>query len=154
MTDQLTIEPVAAHHKAQWLTLYAGYADFYHSPLGPEGAEVVWGWLMDPGHVFEGLVARQDDRLVGLVHFRAMPSPLRAKDAGFIDDLFVDPDRRGTGAAEALMLAVYDIAQARGWPLLRWITSDSNYRARAVYDRIAVKSQWAMYEKKFDPTAY
>lgn len=153
MSD-LVVEPLAPGHKAEWLRLYAGYADFYHAPLGPEGAEVVWGWLMNPDHVFEGLVARDGDALVGLIHFRAMPSPLRAAEAGFIDDLFVDPARRGSGAAEALFEAVYAVGRQRGWPLIRWITSDDNYRARAVYDRVARKTNWTLYEKKFDPTVY
>ena len=154
MTQTLTIEPVAPQHKQDWRRLYAGYADFYNSPLGEEGAETVWGWLMDPNHMFEGLVASRGDTLVGLVHFRAMPSPLRATDAGFIDDLFVDPEDRGGGAAEALMRAVYAIGEERGWPIIRWITQDNNYRARGLYDRIAVKATWNMYEKKFNPTGY
>ncbi|MGF1623669.1 MAG: GNAT family N-acetyltransferase [Alphaproteobacteria bacterium] len=154
MSTSVTIEPLAARHKADWLRLYAGYAAYYHAPLTAEGAEVVWGWLTDPGHVFEGLVARVGDRLVGLVHFRAMPSPLRASEIGFIDDLFVDPERRGSGAAEALIEGVYAVAGTRGWPLVRWITQDDNYRARAVYDRLAVKTRWNLYEKKFDPNAY
>jgi len=154
MSGTLTIEPLAPAHKPDWLRLYAGYAAFYHAPLGSQGAEAVWGWLNDPGHVFEGLVARKEGRLVGLVHFRAMPSPLRACEIGFIDDLFVDPEGRGSGAAEALIEGVYAVAMARGWPLVRWITGDDNYRARAVYDRIAVKTRWNLYEKKFDPSAY
>lgn len=154
MTSPLTIEPVGPSHKAEWQRLYAGYADYYHSPLGSDGAEMVWRWLNDPDHVFEGLVGRQGDKLVGLVHFRAMPSPLRAGEIGFIDDLFVDPTYRGGGAADALMLAVYEIGEQRGWPVIRWITQDDNYRARGVYDRIAVKTRWNLYEKKFDPDAY
>lgn len=150
----IEIEPVQPAHKPDWLRLYFGYAAYYGAPLTPEQAEVVWGWLQDPAHVFEGRVARVDGRIAGLVHFRAMPSPLRACEAGFIDDLFVEPEARGSGAAEALIRAVYAVGEERGWPLIRWITQDSNYRARAVYDRVAKKTTWTMYEMKFNPNAY
>ncbi len=150
----LTITPVTADHHDAWMDLYQGYADFYHSPIDAAGKEVVWGWLMDPAYPFEGLVAARDGGLIGLVHFRVMPSPLRATEAGFIDDLFVRPDVRGSGAADRLMEAVYEIGQRRGWPVIRWITHDLNYRARGVYDRIATKTAWTLYEKKFDPSAY
>lgn len=150
----IEIEPVQPAHKPDWLRLYFGYAAYSGAPLTPEQAEVVWGWLQDPAHVFEGRVARVDGRIAGLVHFRAMPSPLRACEAGFIDDLFVEPEARGSGAAEALIRAVYAVGEERGWPLIRWITQDSNYRARAVYDRVAKKTTWTMYEMKFNPNAY
>ena len=154
LSGELAILPVTTAHHDAWMHLYQGYADFYHSPIDTAGKEVLWGWLMDPNYPFEGLVAERQGALIGLVHFRAMPSPLRATEAGFVDDLFVRPDVRGSGAADRLMEAVYDIGQQRGWPVIRWITHELNYRARAVYDRIGTKTAWTLYEKKFDPTAY
>ena len=74
----------------------------------------LFAWLLDPGHVCGGLVAETDDGLVGLAHYRSMPSPLRGAEVGFLDDLFVDPERRGLGAGEALLLAVDGIAAERG----------------------------------------
>jgi hypothetical protein len=40
-------------------------------------AQTVWSWLRDPGHGLSGLVAVADGKVVGLAHFRPMPSPLR-----------------------------------------------------------------------------
>jgi len=34
----------------------------------------------------------------------------------------------------------------RGWALVRWITRDNNYRARGLYDRLALRSDWITYE--------
>jgi GNAT superfamily N-acetyltransferase len=75
-----------------------------------------------------------------------MPSPLRGREIGFLDDLFVDPSYRGGGIASALLEAVRAEAKAKDWPVIRWITRDDNYRARAVYDRHAVKTDWNTYE--------
>ena len=73
-------------------------------------------------------------------------SPLRGAEVGFLDDLFVDPEQRGSGAAEALLRSVDDIAAERGWPVVRWITRDNNYRARGLYDRLSHRSDWITYE--------
>ena len=75
-----------------------------------------------------------------------MPSPLRAANVGFLDDLFVDPAQRGGQAANALIRAVDVIAGQRGWDIVRWITRDDNYRARGLYDKLSTRSNWLVYE--------
>jgi len=75
-----------------------------------------------------------------------MPSPLRGKTVGFLDDLFVDPAARGNGVVDALFEALNREADARGWPFVRWITADDNYRGRSVYDKLAKKTQWNTYQ--------
>jgi GNAT superfamily N-acetyltransferase len=145
----VTIDRLKDSDKADWRRLYDGYAAFYNMPMTDETAERVWGWLHDPEHVQEALVARDvTGRVIGLAHFRAMPSPLRGAYAGFLDDLFVDPEVRGSGAADKLLEALNAIAAERGWPVIRWITADNNYRARGVYDRKATRSMWITYEMK------
>ena len=144
----MTVEivPLDHAHHARWRTLFQGYADFYGRPSDDAHKDVVWGWLMDPAHELEGYVALQDDRPVGLAHVRRMPSPLRGCDVGFLDDLFVDPTARGGRVGEALLGFVADLARQRGWPVVRWITGDDNYRARTLYDRLARKTSWNLYE--------
>ncbi|MBT6565582.1 MAG: GNAT family N-acetyltransferase, partial [Candidatus Puniceispirillum sp.] len=90
--------------------------------------------------------------LIGLAHFRAMPSPLRGADVGFLDDLFVDPSQRGGTVANALLRAVDDIAGQRAWAVVRWITRDDNYRARGLYDKLSTRSNWLTYEMSAETT--
>ncbi|HMQ57624.1 MAG TPA: GNAT family N-acetyltransferase [Rhizobiaceae bacterium] len=133
--------------RAEWEQLYAGYAAFYKVEQTPEMRATVWGWIFDPGHTTEALVAAADNgTLLGLAHFRPFARPLSATTGGFLDDLFVDPDARGLGVADALLDAVADEGRKRGWSVIRWITADDNYRARAVYDRKAVKTHWLTYD--------
>lgn len=140
------IRPVAPEDHEGWLPLYRAYAAFYNVAPTEAGLATLWRWLHDPDHEVEGLVAVLDGALVGLAHFRRMPSPLRATDIGFLDDLYVSPDARGARVGEALIGAVADVARARGWPRVRWITADDNYRARTLYDRVANKTAWNTYE--------
>ena len=144
MTD---IRPIGPQDRDSWETLYRGYADFYKVETDVEKLDSLFNWLMDPTHVCEGVVALDPQaRLIGLAHYRAMPSPLRGSEVGFLDDLFVDPSCRGSGAAEALLRHVDAIARTKGWPVVRWITRDNNYRARRLYDRLALRSDWVTYE--------
>jgi GNAT superfamily N-acetyltransferase len=146
MSD-ITIAPPRPEDKPDWRRLYEGYATFYKRPMDDAIADRVWGWINDPAHVLEALVAREaSGRVVGLAHFRAMPRPLTGTMAGFLDDLFVDPAFRGSGVADQLIGRLKEIGQDRGWTILRWLTADNNYRARGVYDRCATRTSWITYQ--------
>ena len=107
----------------------------------------VWGWIFDPAHETEALVAEDaGGRLLGLAHFRAFARPLSASTGGFLDDLFVAPAARGQAVADALIGALAEEGRARGWTVIRWITAEDNYRARAVYDRMAERTKWLTYD--------
>ena len=143
----VTVRPLAAGDRAGWDLLYKGYADFYGVDQTDAMRDRVWGWLMDPAHEVTGFVAEADG-LVGLAHVRAFARPLSATVGGFMDDLFVAPDVRGTGVADALIAAVRAHGVAQGWSVIRWITAEDNARARAVYDRVATKTPWVTYDIK------
>lgn len=134
--------------RAEWDRLYAGYAAFYRVEQTAAMRDRVWAWLHDPDHETEGLVAEHAGKLVGIAHFRAFARPLSASTGGFLDDLFVDPEARGTGAAEALIQAIRDTGKQRGWTVIRWITAEDNYRARSLYDRLADRTKWVTYDIK------
>ena len=147
----MRIRGLQAADRAAWERLYAGYAAFYKVTQTPEMRATVWGWLHDPAHQTRGLVAEEEGRLIGLAHFRPFARPLSASTGGFLDDLFVDPAARGSGAADALIGAIADEGRKQGWTVIRWITAEDNYRARALYDRVAEKTKWATYDLRLDP---
>ena len=142
------VRPLELHRQA-WNRLYSGYAEFYKVEQTPEMRDRVWSWIQDPAHDVKGFVAlRPDGEPVGLTHYRPFSRPLSASTGCFLDDLFVDPTQRGGKVADALIGRVAEEAKARGWTVVRWITAEDNYRARAVYDRLAVKTKWATYDIK------
>ncbi len=137
------------HHRAEWEALYAGYADFYRTEQTPAMRQAVWSWIHDEDAELEAFVALDESgRVVGLAHFREFTRPLSASKGGFLDDLFVDPGARGSGAARGLLLALRDEARRRGWSVVRWITADDNYRARGLYDKLATRTHWVTYDLK------
>ena len=146
--SEFKVMKLAESHYEEWLSLYKLYAEFYKTSLSKSGTEKSWGWLMDTSHPCAGVVALERNVLVGLAHFREMPSPLRGTNIGFLDDLFVLPDRRGGKVASLLINEVKKEGKERNWEIIRWITQDNNYRARKLYDKISQKTDWNTYEMK------
>lgn len=143
----VTVRAPRETDRSEWDGLYQGYADFYGVTQTPQMRDTVWSWLFDPARESEGLVAEDGNgRLLGLAHFRPFARPLTATTGGFLDDLFVAPDARGAGAADALIAAVKAEGVRRGWSVIRWITAEDNYRARGVYDRMAERTKWLTYD--------
>lgn len=146
MTAIRTVAPSPGHREA-WDRLYAGYAAFYKVEQTAEMRDRVWSWLRDPDHEVEALVALDaPGKVIGLAHYRPFARPLAAATGGFLDDLFVDPGTRGSGAAQALIDGVAEAGRRRGWSVIRWITADDNYRARSAYDRVATRTGWVTYD--------
>lgn len=143
----VTIRPLAAADRPAWEVLFAGYATFYKVDQTAQMRETVFGWLMDPQHTSNCLVAEDaSGALIGFTHYRPFVSQLKAVTNCFLDDLFVDPGARGSGAAKALIGSVGAIARQNGWNVVRWITADDNYRARGVYDQLATRTMWISYD--------
>ncbi|KJY36603.1 acetyltransferase [Streptomyces sp. NRRL S-444] len=140
MSD-IIVRAVRAEDFAQWRALYRGYADFYKVEQTEEAAATVWSWVLDPGHEVSALVAENSaGRLVGLAHYRPFSRPLSATVGCFLDDLFVAPEHRGSGAGDQLLGALRELAAAHGWSVVRWITADDNHRARSRYDQVATRT--------------
>lgn len=129
-----------------WLDVYRHYADHYNVPLSESGITATWSWLIDDDHPSNCIVAEINLSLVGLAHYRAMPSPLKGKNIGFLDDIIVTPSERGTVVAKLLFDELKIIGRREKWDIIRWITKDDNYRARSLYDKLASKTDWNMYE--------
>jgi GNAT superfamily N-acetyltransferase len=143
----INVAPARPDDKDAWRPLFEGYRQFYRQTDDPAVAESVWAWIMDRDHPTTCLLARDAaGAVVGLAHYRELPRPLSGTSAGFLDDLFVVPQARGSGVAEALVDAIAAEGRRRGWSWLRWFTAEDNYRARAFYDRVASLSQWKTYQ--------
>ena len=143
----ITVTPLSPEDKAQWQALYCGYAKFYKMPMSQQTLDTVWSWIFDGDYKFYCLIAKNSEGdALGLAHYREMPSPLRGAVVGFLDDLYVDPASRGEGVVDALFESLEQQAKQHGWPFVRWVTADDNYRGRSVYDKISEKTHWLTYQ--------
>ena len=67
----------------------------------------------------------------------------------YLQDLFVAPDVRGSGAGRALIAAVESEARKAGASRVHWLTKEDNLSARALYDQMAERSGFIQYRKLF-----
>lgn len=142
-----TIRPLAATDRAAWDRLWAGYLAFYESELAPEVSAVTWNRLLDPQFPIHGLVAEDERGVFGLTHYVLHPATWAVGPYCYLEDLFVDSDRRGSGAGRALIEAVYAAADAAGAARVYWLTHETNATARALYDRVARNAGFIQYRR-------
>lgn len=146
MSFEIVEIPTVTRLKAEWRSLFDGYTIFYKREPADGVAEAVWAWINDPTHEVEGVLALLNGEPVGLAHFRRQPRPALGQDMGYLDDLFVDPQVRGQAIGRRLLDHVAGVGRRRGWGVVRWTTADDNYRARGLYDQVARKTSWNLYE--------
>lgn len=144
----VVVRPLRAADEAEWRRLWTGYLAFYETSV-PEDVYVgTFARLLSPDEPeMHALVAERDGALVGLVHYIFHRHCWRLDDVTYLQDLYVDPEVRGTGAGRALIEAVYAAADAAGKPSVYWLTQEFNYRGRMLYDRIGVKSPFIRYNR-------
>jgi len=153
-TRPYSVGPPGPQDAAAWRELYRAYADFYEEAVTDAQLDLVWSWITDPDHDVKALLVREASGTpVALAHYRAYFRPLAAAVAGHLDDLFVAPAARGTGAVDALLEELRVIARRRGWSKIRWITADDNHRARSKYDQVAERTMWVIYDMPVPPAA-
>ena len=143
--SSITIVTDIAPYRADWERLYAAYAAFYKVEQTPDMRARVWTWI-EEGRILCLMALDTGGRPIGFAHVREFVRPLMAVLGGYLDDLFVDPEQRGAGVVDFLFDAIKAKGRERGWSLVRWITREDNYRARAVYDRLATRTNWTTYD--------
>jgi GNAT superfamily N-acetyltransferase len=122
------------------LPLLRAYCDFYESSPTDEGViKMVRSLITDPsqGAVF---IARKDGRAIGFATVDWKWSMLKGARIGYLEDLFVDPDARGLGTADALIEICADCCRELGMPAMEWLTAPDNHRAQKVYNRTGAAS--------------
>lgn len=130
-----------------WEGLFTAYALGGGRPLEPSRLDTVWGWIQDPQHEVQALLAVDGEHgAVGLAHYRPFARPITASTGCFLDDLYVADQARGCGVVDELLTALRGVCSSHGWDVVRWTTAENNYRARATYDRLAVMTRRATYD--------
>lgn len=141
-----SVRPLDPSDEPRWRELFRSYRDFYRLEESEEVVSRVWGWLMDPGHECQALVAVSVDGVVAIGHYRRFSRPSTGTVGIWLDDLFTAPAARGRGAARAVIHRLTEIAGAEGRSVVRWITAEDNHPARALYDRVATRTSWVTYD--------
>jgi GNAT superfamily N-acetyltransferase len=128
---------------AELLPLLRGYCDFYEvSPSDDELLGLARALIADPERDGVQLLARTDGEAVGFATIYWSWATTIAARIGVMNDLFVAPAARGSGAAAQLIDACVAECRRHGAAELTWQTAPDNARAQRLYDRVgATRSQ-------------
>ena len=147
----ISVRPLKAEDKSRWLELWNGYLTFYETSLSNKQTELTWKRLMDSNYGVFGLIAEKDGAMVGITHFMFRPSTWAPKDYCYLEDLFVDPTVRGSGAGRALINRVIELAKEHGAGRVYWTTKENNAQARILYDSFIKVSEFVQYRFPLNP---
>ncbi|MFN5998330.1 MAG: GNAT family N-acetyltransferase [Paracoccaceae bacterium] len=143
------IRPLRAADEADWRRLWTGYLKFYQTSVPEDVYASTFARLLgDDARDFNALVAEVDGQLLGLTHYLFHRHAWKVEEVCYLQDLYVDPQARGTGLGRKLIEAVYARADAAGAPAVYWLTQDFNHEARQLYDRIAQVTPFIRYNRK------
>ena len=146
----IEVGPLAAGDRSAWEGLARGYKAFYRDWIPDEAYEATWRRLRH-GTELHALGARLDGRLIGIAHYFFHPA-FWGGEACYLQDLFVEEEARGRGAARALIDRVAQAAREHGATRYYWHTQEDNARARALYDQVARFSGFIRYQYPLLPS--
>jgi GNAT superfamily N-acetyltransferase len=141
----IEIRPVQPSDKARWLVLWQGYLDFYKTTVSTEQTERTWARIMDPDFNMKCAVAVMDGQVVGFTTYNLQNSTWSPNGHCYLEDLFVDPTVRGSGAGRALIDYVKAYALEMKCSRLYWNTDVDNDVARKLYDTYVLESGKRQY---------
>jgi GNAT superfamily N-acetyltransferase len=144
----INIRPITLNDRSEWDTLWSAYLAYYETDLPAEIYDTTFLRLLnDDPNDFKGLVAEKDGKLIGLTHYLFHRHGWKIENVCYLQDLFVSPDVRGTGAGRKLIEAVYEAADHANAPAVYWLTQDFNSQARQLYDRIGQHTPFIKYSR-------
>jgi GNAT superfamily N-acetyltransferase len=136
------------------IALIEALLDYEH--IGPmaEGAhERVLAEMFAPEPRFETFVAEAGGTLVGYAIVYETFSTLRGRPRLFIEDIFVLPEHRGTGAGFALFRAVAAHALEHACASMHWEVLTWNRLAIGFYERLGGTRDEEWYTYRLDKSA-
>jgi GNAT superfamily N-acetyltransferase len=142
-THSVTVRPAGPSDGDAFLQLVAGLADYEnYPPPDTAGRERLLEDAFGERNRFDVLLAEIEGRAVGYAVIFETYSTFLARPKLYLEDLFVDPQFRGSGAGRALFAACAQEAVRRGCVRMQWTVLDWNAPAIRFYQQLG-----AEYEK-------
>jgi GNAT superfamily N-acetyltransferase len=146
------VQAVTERDLPELMPLIRAYLDFYEvDPSDDSMLALSRALIADPDVEGVQFLARDETDpahpAVGFASLFWTWATTRGGRLGVMNDLYVAPDARGSGAAEALIEACRDRCAKRGAVALEWQTAVDNHRAQALYDRVGARrsDRWLDY---------
>ena len=145
---QVTVRPAIRSDGETFLALVRGLAEYEKlEPPTPEGEHRLLQDAFGEKRRIEVLLAEIDGRAIGYAIFLETYSSFLALPTLYLEDLFVRPDARRSGAGHAVMGWLARETLRRGYGRLEWMVLDWNRLAIEFYDRLGATplEKWLPY---------
>ena len=105
------------------------------------------GSVFGQGSVTHALISERDGEPIGFALYFFSYSTWQAKNGLYLEDLYVTPEARGTGAGKALLKRLAAIAVEKGCGRFEWSVLDWNEPSIRVYESIGAEpmKEWVRY---------
>lgn len=144
----ITVRPIQTPDRQAWERLFRDYIAFYRANVPDSVIDLTFQRMVGLPREIVGLLAVDDNgSIVGFALAILHRSTWSASWYCYLEDLYVDPAHRGSGAGRALIEAVYREADAAGATRTYWVTENENTRAQALYDRVAKLAPFVQYRR-------
>ncbi len=145
----VTIRKTEPRDESRWLQMWAGYLRFYESRLPKSVTRSTWARILDSASPIHGIVAESRGKgVIGMANYVVHQSTWESAPICYLEDLYVDPEKRAAGVGEALIDWLVAESKRKGWASLYWHTQEHNYRARGLYDKYTRHSGFVRYVVK------
>ena len=147
MSD-LQIRALTASDRPDWDRMFTAYLTFYETSRPEEVFDSSFKRLLSGNDTeFKGLIALKNGQPIGFTHYLFHRHMWSVENTCYLQDLYVDPALRGTGAGRALIEAVHVKAAEHTATGVYWLTQEFNTTARHLYDRVGQLTPFVKYNK-------
>ncbi|CDM55749.1 MULTISPECIES: GNAT family N-acetyltransferase [Rhizobium] len=103
--------------------------------------------IFGDGSVTHALICEREGQAIGMAVYFFSYSTWQAKNGLYLEDLYVTPDARGSGAGKALLRRLAQIALEKSCGRFEWSVLDWNESSIRVYEAIGAEPQkeWIRY---------
>lgn len=141
-----SIRKAAPGDESRWRELFDAYTRFYEREPREDITRHTWSRIMNPDCPVHAIVSESANRnIVGIANYLIHENTSQLTPVCYLQDLFVDPEVRGSGVGGLLIDWLIEEMKSQAWSRLYWNTRENNYRARSLYDQYTPHSGFVRY---------
>ena len=152
----VAIRPAIEPDTAPILRFVRELAEYEREPDAVVATEEILAQaLFGPDPAAEALIAEVDSQAIGFALFFHNFSTWTGRRGIYLEDLYVTPHARGSGAGKAMLAALAKLAVERGCARFEWSVLDWNEPAIGFYKSLAAKpmDEWTVFRLDGDALA-
>jgi GNAT superfamily N-acetyltransferase len=145
----MIIRNPSSEDEGAWKCLWAGYNEFYETNVPAAITQRTWERILDPASPMFARLAEEDGHVVGFAVCVLHEGTWTLDPICYLEDLFIEPNFRGRGAARRLIEDLIVQAREKNWSRVYWHTRTDN-PARRLYDEFVKADDFVRYRLILD----